>query len=57
MPFEIERKFLPKDPDWRPTGPCHVLRQGFFWLDEDSAARVKALSLCCLKRTPSRWAT
>jgi adenylate cyclase len=40
MPFEIERKFLPKDPDWRPTGPCHVLRQGFFWLDEDSRGEV-----------------
>lgn len=40
MPFEIERKFLPKDTNWRPTGPCHVLRQGFFWLDEDSRGEV-----------------
>lgn len=40
MATEIERKFLPKDPDWRPPGQAERLVQGYFWLNENATAHI-----------------
>lgn len=40
MAEEIERKFLPIDPNWRPTGPFNAIKQGFLWLDDDSQGQI-----------------
>lgn len=40
MPDEIERRFLPKSPDWRPEGECTPIAQGYFKLGESAQGRV-----------------
>jgi adenylate cyclase len=40
MPTEIERKFLPASPSWRPDGVPDLIRQGFFWIGVQSRLEV-----------------
>lgn len=40
MPTEIERKFLPASPSWRPDGVPDLIRQGFFWVGAQSRFEV-----------------
>jgi len=40
MATEIERKYLARDPHWRPTGTPARLVQGYLWSGETATARV-----------------
>lgn len=40
MAKEIERRYLPKAPDWRPEGQSNRIIQGYFWLNEMVAAHI-----------------
>lgn len=42
MSVEIERKYLLKDPNWRPKGTADHLVQGYFWLGENATLHVLA---------------
>ena len=42
MATEIERKYLPQDPNWRPTGTCDRMVQGYFFLGQTATAHVRA---------------
>lgn len=41
MADEIERRFLPKDPNWRPTGSFQRILQGFFFLDTPGQGLIR----------------
>lgn len=40
---EIERRFVPKDPDWRPTGRSEKIVQGIFELGKTSRGTIQYL--------------
>lgn len=37
---ETERKFLPADPDWRPSGPFTTIAQGYFKMGENARGTI-----------------
>jgi adenylate cyclase len=43
MGREIERKFLPRDPSWRPDTEGASIRQGYLCTDPERAVRVRAI--------------
>lgn len=45
MAIEIERKYLPKDPAWRPSGTPVRLVQGYLWPGEMAVAVVQEAAL------------
>lgn len=44
MPVEIERKYLPKDPAWRPAGAFDPIVQGYFWPGKTADAFIERTS-------------
>lgn len=40
MPLEIERRFLPRSPDWRPEGECVPITQGYLKTGENAVVRA-----------------
>jgi CYTH domain-containing protein len=60
MPTEIERKFLPKDANWRPSGKPDRIVQGFFWLHENATAHIdqgrrRAFSIVLRPKQAAEW--
>ncbi len=52
MGTEIERKFLIKDPKWRPDTPGIHLRQGYILGDAEKVLRIRLMgdeAILCLK--------
>lgn len=41
MPYEIERRFLPKEPGWRPEGGGMAITQGYFKLGENAVMQAR----------------
>ena len=56
MATEIERKYLPKDPHWRPSGMPQHLVQGYFWPGEMAEGLVSGTTFTLtLKNTAATY--